>query len=259
VVIKIFPLIIYVASAPPTVKVAIDATAAVCPVDLPETILSPPFAKGKTPVTPVVRGSPVAFVKTPLAGVPSKGVISVGDVAKTNSPLPVSFVTAAARFALEGVARNVAMPVPSPLTPVEIGRPVALVSTPLVGVPNSGVTSVGDVALTGEPEPVAAVHTGNADAPPPTSISVVSPAASVWCAPVAVVPAAMSPYAVVDVARPVPPCDTVTSVLLVSIVADELGRVKVLNVVAGPVNVRKFVPRTKVLTSDIRGLDKVSP
>jgi hypothetical protein len=36
------------------------------------------------------------------------GASIVGDVAKTNEPLPVSSVTAAARFALLGVSRNVA-------------------------------------------------------------------------------------------------------------------------------------------------------
>jgi len=81
----------------------------------------------------------------------------------------------------------------TPVTPVVKGNPVRLVATPLDGVPIAGVTSVGDVALTGAPDPVAVVQTGKADPPPPTSISVVAPAASVWCAPVAVVPAAISP------------------------------------------------------------------
>lgn len=34
------------------------------------------------------------------------------------------------------------------------GSPVQFVSVPLVGVPNMGVTSVGEVANTSEPEPV---------------------------------------------------------------------------------------------------------
>ena len=38
------------------------------------------------------------------------------------------------------------MSVPSPDTPVEIGKPVQFVSVPDVGVPSSGVTSVGLVA-----------------------------------------------------------------------------------------------------------------
>lgn len=36
-----------------------------------EAVAVPPLAMGKRPVTPVVRGSPVALVKTPEAGVPS--------------------------------------------------------------------------------------------------------------------------------------------------------------------------------------------
>jgi len=39
-------------------------------------------------------------------------VVNVGDVAKTLAPDPVSSVSTAARFALEGVPRNVKIPVP---------------------------------------------------------------------------------------------------------------------------------------------------
>lgn len=117
----------------------------------------PPFPIGKVPVTPVVRGSPVAFVKTPEVGVPSIGVTKVGEVANTSAPLPVSSVTAVARFALVGVPRNVAMPAASPDTPVEIGSPVPFVKVTDVGVPRIGVTNVGEVARTTEPVPVFAV------------------------------------------------------------------------------------------------------
>ena len=79
---------------------------------------------------------------------------SVGVLAKTNAPVPVSSVTAAAKLAADGVARNVATLVPSPETPVLIGRPVALVSTPLAGVPSAGVTNVGLLAKTNAPVPV---------------------------------------------------------------------------------------------------------
>ena len=118
----------------------------------------PPFAVGKTPVTPVVSGNPVRLVATPAEGVPIFGVTSVGDVAKTAAPVPVSSVNAPRRFALEGVAKNVATLVPSPDTPVLIGKPVALVKTPLEGVPSAGVTSVGDVANTAAPVPVSSVN-----------------------------------------------------------------------------------------------------
>jgi hypothetical protein len=65
------------------------------------------------------------------------GVVSDGLVPKTFSPVPVEVVKALRRFALEGVARNVATPVASPLTPVLIGSPVAFVRVTLVGVPNT--------------------------------------------------------------------------------------------------------------------------
>jgi hypothetical protein len=45
-----------------------------------EVIPVPPFATGKVPVTPVVKGSPVVFVKVPEAGVPKAGVVKVGEV-----------------------------------------------------------------------------------------------------------------------------------------------------------------------------------
>ena len=40
----------------------------------------PPFATGSKPVTPVVKGSPVALVRTPDAGVPKAGLVKVGAV-----------------------------------------------------------------------------------------------------------------------------------------------------------------------------------
>lgn len=97
----------------------------------------PPFATGRVPVTPVVKGKPVVFVNVPEAGVPSAGVTNVGLVAKTKAPEPVSSVTAAAKLADEGVVKNVATPEPSPETPVAIGKPVQLVSVPEAGVPNT--------------------------------------------------------------------------------------------------------------------------
>ena len=65
------------------------------------------------------------------------GVVMVGDVANTADPVPCEVVSAASRFALDGVARNVATFVPSPLMPVETGKPVQLVSVPLLGVPSA--------------------------------------------------------------------------------------------------------------------------
>ena len=74
------------------------------------------------------------FVSTKLVIV---AVVSVGEVAKTASPLPVSSVRHEARLAELGVARNEATFVPSPLTPVDIGRPVQEVSVPPEGVPSA--------------------------------------------------------------------------------------------------------------------------
>ena len=86
----------------------------------------PPFAIGKVPVTPVVKGNPVALVNVPLEGVPRAGVTNVGDVANTKAPLPVSSVTAAAKFALVGVAKKVATPVPKPVIEPTAGVTVVL-------------------------------------------------------------------------------------------------------------------------------------
>jgi hypothetical protein len=97
----------------------------------------PPLATGSVPVTPVVSGNPVQLVNVPDEGVPKIGVVKVGEVANTNKPEPVSFVIADAKLALEGVARNVATPVPKPETPVEIGSPVAFVSVADAGVPSA--------------------------------------------------------------------------------------------------------------------------
>lgn len=88
-------------------------------------------------------GRPVQFVRVPLAGVPRTGVTKVGLVANTKAPVPVSSVMAEIKLALEGVAKNVATPVPKPDTPVLIGSPVQFVNVPELGVPNTGVVKVG--------------------------------------------------------------------------------------------------------------------
>jgi len=102
---------------------------------------TPPFTKGAPaeptltakavatpvprPLIPVDTGRPVQDVNVPELGVPNTGVTNVGLVAKTKAPEPVSPVTAAAKFALEGVAKNVATPVPKlvmPVPPLATGR-----------------------------------------------------------------------------------------------------------------------------------------
>ena len=53
----------------------------------------PPLAIGSVPVTPVVKGKPVAFVRVAEVGVPRIGVTSVGLVANTTEPVPVKPTT----------------------------------------------------------------------------------------------------------------------------------------------------------------------
>lgn len=108
-------------------------------------------------VNVAARWMPVFNATDVAVAAPMFGVTRVGLVAKTKLPEPVSSVTADAKFAEEGVAKNVATPVPSPLTPVAIGKPVQLVNVPDVGVPRTGVTSVGLVAKTSAPDPVSSV------------------------------------------------------------------------------------------------------
>ena len=99
----------------------------------------------------------MAFVSVTAEGVPRFGVTSVGLVANTNAPLPVSSVTAAARLALEGVARNDATLAPRPEIPVVTGKPVAFVNVTADGVPRFGVVNTGLVANTSAPVPVSSV------------------------------------------------------------------------------------------------------
>ena len=107
----------------------------------------PPLATGSVPVTPVDRGSPVAFVSVAEVGVPRIGVTRVGLVDKTTLPLPVEVVTPVPPLATGSV----------PVTPVDRGKPVALVSVAEVGVPRIGVTRVGLVDSTLLPLPVEVV------------------------------------------------------------------------------------------------------
>lgn len=63
-------------------------------------------------------GRPVALVSTAEDGVPKAGVTSVGLVANTKEPVPVSSDTAARKLAEVGVPKNVATPVPKAVRPV---------------------------------------------------------------------------------------------------------------------------------------------
>lgn len=128
----------------------------------------PPLAIGSTPVTPVVKGRPVALVSTAADGVPSAGVTRVGDVENTAEPEPVSSVRAVISWAEVNDPNAVALPT-EVTAPVKLALvmaepavkptavPVAFVATRTEGVPKSGVTKVGDVANTSEPVPVSSV------------------------------------------------------------------------------------------------------
>ena len=97
------------------------------------------------PLTPVLIGSPVALVSVAADGVPKLGVTSIGELANTNEPDPVSSVTAVAKLALDGVASHVATPAPRP--PILLGvMPVQLVKSPLLGVPSAPLNVTNDPA-----------------------------------------------------------------------------------------------------------------
>ena len=119
----------------------------------------PPLATGSVPVTPVVSGKPVALVKTRAVGVPRAGVTSVGLVANTLAPVPVSSVKAAAKLADVNEPREVALPtlVTAPvksafvvtlLAVKAVAVPVMFVPTNADGVPSAGVINVGEVLNT---------------------------------------------------------------------------------------------------------------
>ena len=89
----------------------------------------PPLATGNVPVVPPSIGNPVALVNVAEDGVPKAGVTSVGELANTNEPVPVSSVTAAAKLALEGVPKKSATPEPKDVIPVP---PLATGNVPVI-------------------------------------------------------------------------------------------------------------------------------
>ena len=123
----------------------------------PETVLdalkvvNAPVLAVVAPTVPLmlIEAVPVKLVTVPLDGVPKAPPLT------TKAPaLPVL------------TANAVATPVPRPLTPVEIGKLVALVSVAELGVPKAGVTNVGLVAKTTLPDPVELVSVGACAAEP---------------------------------------------------------------------------------------------
>ena len=66
----------------------VDRTTEPVPVEVVTPV--PPLATGNVPVTPVVKGKPVALVNVAEVGVPKMGVTNVGLVANaTTVPVPV--------------------------------------------------------------------------------------------------------------------------------------------------------------------------
>ena len=89
-----------VASVPVVGSVTLVAAVSVrvkAKLPLPVTVIAallaipvPPLAAPNTPVTPVVKGRPVALVSIAAVGVPKFGVTRIGDVSTTNLvPVPV--------------------------------------------------------------------------------------------------------------------------------------------------------------------------
>ena len=190
------PTAVFVAIAPaplPTVKP--DRVASVVEEIAPVTANAPEFTAAsvevpdadsevnapvdgvEAPTVPLIfiEAVPVRFVTTPLLGVPSAGVTSVGDVANTLAPVPVSSVKAAAKLAELNEPSEVALPA-EVTAPVRLALvvtvpavkpaavPVMFVPTKADGVPSAGVTNVGDVDITTLPVPVMALDTKFLDA-----------------------------------------------------------------------------------------------
>ena len=100
--------------------------------------------------------NPVKFVATPEAGVPSAGLIRVGDVFITNVlPVPVCAATAVALPVLVIGPVRLAFVVTVPaVNPAAV--PVRFVATPDDGVPSAGLIRTGFVDSTVLPVPVEA-------------------------------------------------------------------------------------------------------
>jgi hypothetical protein len=86
-------------------------------------------------------------------GVPNTGVTNVGDVLSTLFPDPVDVVTPVPPLVTPNVPVTCVVRLILPDKALD-GYPVALVNVALEGVPKAGVTNVGDVFKTTEPEPV---------------------------------------------------------------------------------------------------------
>lgn len=132
-----------------------------------DTVVNAPVLVVVAPTVPLILidAVPVRLVTTPLEGVPNAGVTSVGEVAKTAEPEPVSSVSAPESWADVNDPKDVAFPT-EVTAPVKLALVVTLpavkpAAVPVIfvpiraeGVPNAGVTRVGEVARTLLPVPV---------------------------------------------------------------------------------------------------------
>jgi hypothetical protein len=73
------PIAVVISEALAALKALIPLPLTKAP-DVIEVAPVPPFATGKVPVTPEVKGSPVTLVRVPDTGVPSSGVTRIGEV-----------------------------------------------------------------------------------------------------------------------------------------------------------------------------------
>src|SRR3990167_6353126 len=93
-----------------------NRASSIVPEEKKDVAESPEFATVAVP-TFKLAAVPEAFVITPAEGVPKSGVTSVGEVANTSAPVPVSFVRMAASSAEVSISVTVSdppAPVPSP-------------------------------------------------------------------------------------------------------------------------------------------------
>jgi hypothetical protein len=105
----------------------------------------------------VETGNPVALVRVALLGVPSAGVTSVGLVANTKAPEPVSSLITPANS--DEVVAASADSLSVVTTKVLLDGIVVLLILVAVATPKLGVVKLGLVANTSAPEPVSSLMT----------------------------------------------------------------------------------------------------
>ena len=149
-ILSLFPVVVNV---PAVGNVTLEA-AVVVSVKLKAPAVAKVDPSAKVKVAAVAGAVKATLLILVAVATPNTGVTRVGVVANTLTPVPVLSVRANAKLADDGVPKKVATLAAKPDTPVEIGRPVQLVRVPEDGVPNAGVTRVGDVANTNAPLPV---------------------------------------------------------------------------------------------------------